>query len=130
HVFLIVVIITGAWYISALATFGITRLMLRFDGDGATSVEMRRMRTQLSVVRRLIAVTIAVLAIGAVLFTFPEVRAVGASVLASAGIVSIVAGLAAQSTLGNLIAGIQLAFSNAVRVGDVVVIEGEWGRIG
>src|SRR5690606_19219178 len=63
-------------------------------------------------------------------FSFPEMRAVGTSLLASAGIVSIVAGLAAQSILGNLIAGIQIAFTDAIRVGDVVVVEGEWGRIG
>ena len=130
HTFLVAVILAAAWFVSALASFGITRVMLRYSGEDAVSPEMRRMRTQLSVVRRLIAVLIAVIAIGAVLFTFPEVRAIGTSVLASAGIVSIVAGLAAQSTLGNLIAGIQLAFSDAIRVGDVVVVEDEWGSIG
>src|SRR5690606_9972520 len=116
HVFLIVQILTGAWLVSAVVTFGITRAMERFDDDNATA-EVRRMRTQLSVVRRLVAVTIAVIAVGAVLFTFEEVRAIGTSILASAGIVSVVAGLAAQSTLGNLIAGIQIAFSDSVRVG-------------
>lgn len=129
HVFLIVQILTGGWLVSAVVTFGITRAMERFD-DETTTAEIRRMRTQLSIVRRLVAVVIAVIAIGAVLFTFPEVRAIGASVLASAGIISIVAGLAAQTTLGNLIAGVQIAFSDSVRVGDVVVVEGEWGRIG
>ena len=49
--------------------------------------------------------------------------------LASAGLISVVAALAAQSTLGNLFAGLQLAFSDAVRIDDVVVVEGEWGRI-
>lgn len=129
HVFLIVQILTGAWLVSAVVTFGITRAMERFDEE-TTTAEVRRMRTQLSVLRRLVAVLIAVIAVGAVLFTFPEVRAIGTSVLASAGIISIVAGLAAQTTLGNLIAGIQIAFSDSVRVGDVVVVEGEWGRIG
>src|SRR5690606_13165468 len=97
HAFLIAVIVAAAWFVSALASFGITRVMVRYSGEDALSVEMRRMHTQLSVVRRLVAVLIAVIAIGAVLFTFPEVRAIGTSVLASAGIVSIVAGLAAQS---------------------------------
>jgi mechanosensitive ion channel-like protein len=63
------------------------------------------------------------------LMTFPGVRALGASLLASAGLISVIAALAAQSTLGNLIAGLQLAFSDAVRIDDVVVVEGEWGRI-
>ncbi|TQL46785.1 small-conductance mechanosensitive channel [Homoserinimonas aerilata] len=130
RVFLIVVILTAGWLLSAITSFGIERVMARYDASGVLGPEARRMRTQLSVVQRLATVLIAVIAFGAVLFTFPEVRAVGASVLASAGIVSIIAGLAAQSTLGNLIAGIQLAFSDAIRVGDVVVVEGEWGRIG
>ncbi|MEX1079943.1 MAG: mechanosensitive ion channel family protein [Homoserinimonas sp.] len=130
HAFLIAVVLSAAWTLSAFASFGITRVMGRYKRDAGAAPEIRRMHTQLLVVRRLVAVLIAVIAVGAVLFTFPEVRAVGTSVLASAGIVSIVAGLAAQSTLGNLIAGIQVAFSDAVRVGDVVVVEGEWGRIG
>ena len=79
--------------------------------------------------RRVTVVAIVVLAAGVMLMTFPPVRALGASLLASAGIISVVAAVAAQSTLGNLIAGLQLAFSDAVRVDDVVVVENEWGRI-
>lgn len=97
--------------------------------DG-TSPEARRRQTQLTIMNRLAVVLIAIMAVGAVLFTFPQVRAVGTSILASAGVVSIIAGLAAQSTLGNLIAGVQIAFTDSIRVGDVVVIEGEWGTIG
>ena len=130
RVFLITVILTGAWLLASVTSFGIGGLVGRYGDDNAGLPAARRMRTQLQVVRRLVSVLIAVIAIGAVLFTFPEVRAVGTSVLASAGIVSIIAGLAAQSTLGNVIAGIQLAFSDAIRVGDVVVVEDEWGRIG
>ena len=129
--FLIVVIIVGSWLLSAITSFGIERLIARDGRDtGHYGPEVRRKRTQLTLLRRLATVFIVILAIGAVLFTFPEVRAIGASVLASAGIVSVIAGLAAQSTLGNLIAGIQLAFSDAIRVDDVVVVEGEWGTIG
>lgn len=130
HAFLIATILAVAWLASSLVSFAISRTMTRYSPEDALEPQLRRRRTQLSVVRRLLVVLIAVFAVGAVLFTFPEVRAIGTSVLASAGIVSIVAGLAAQSTLGNLIAGIQLAFSDAIRVGDVVVVEGEWGRIG
>ena len=73
---------------------------------------------------------IAILAIGFALFTFPAVQGVGAGLLASAGVLSVIGGLAAQSVLGNLFAGIQLAFSNAIRVGDVVVVKDEWGTVG
>jgi hypothetical protein len=80
-------------------------------------------------VRRLVIVVIWLVTIAVMLLTFPEVRVLGGSILASAGVLSIVAGLAAQSSLANVFAGIQLAFSDAIRVDDVVVVEGEWGKI-
>lgn len=131
RVLFIATVLAGAWLLAGLASFGIERLLTRYSVEGGDSVpQIRRMRTQLQVIRRLANVLISVIAVGIVLFSFPEVRAVGTSVLASAGIVSIIAGLAAQSTLGNLIAGIQLVFSDAIRVGDVVVVEGELGTVG
>ncbi|HCS61838.1 MAG TPA: potassium transporter KefA [Microbacterium sp.] len=130
QIFFIVTVITAAWLLSILVSFGIERLMSYDAKLDSTSAEARRRQTQLTILNRLALVLISVIAIGIVLFSFPEMRAVGTSVLASAGIVSIVAGLAAQSTLGNLIAGIQIAFTDSIRVGDVVVIEGEWGTIG
>ncbi|MFS0853232.1 mechanosensitive ion channel family protein [Microbacterium sp. 179-I 3D4 NHS] len=129
RLFLIATILVGAWLLGALASFGFEGLMAREEAV-RVGPHARRRRTQLLVIHRLVLVTIAVLALGAVLFTFPEMRAVGTSLLASAGIVSIIAGLAAQSILGNLIAGVQVAFTDAIRVGDVVVVEGEWGTIG
>ncbi|WP_144876092.1 mechanosensitive ion channel family protein [Microbacterium sp. 1.5R] len=129
RLFLIGTILAGSWLLGALASFGFERLMARED-EGRIGPDARRRRTQLLVIHRLVLVAISVLALGTVLFTFPEMRAVGTSLLASAGIVSIIAGLAAQSILGNLIAGVQVAFTDAIRVGDVVVVEGEWGRIG
>jgi small-conductance mechanosensitive channel len=129
RLFLIATILTGSWLLAASISFGFERLIAR-EETVLFGPEARRRRTQLLVIHRLVLVTIAVLALGTVLFTFPEMRAVGTSLLASAGIASIIAGLAAQSILGNLIAGVQVAFTDAIRVGDVVVIEGEWGRIG
>lgn len=129
RLFLIATILTGSWLLGALASFGFERLMAREEA-AQSGPHARRRHTQLLVIHRLVLVTIAVLALGSVLFTFPEMRAVGTSLLASAGIVSIIAGLAAQSILGNLIAGVQVAFTDAIRVGDVVVVEGEWGRVG
>jgi small-conductance mechanosensitive channel len=127
---LIATVLVGAWLLSMLVTFGMERLMQYDSRRGSAGPEARRRHTQLTVLNRLAVVLVGVIAVGVVLFSFPEVRAVGTSILASAGVVSIIAGLAAQSTLGNLIAGIQIAFTDAIRVGDVVVVEGEWGRIG
>lgn len=129
RMFLIATIGAGAWLLSAAVSLGFEWMIDREEGD-REGVEGRRRTTQLLVIHRLILAVIGVVAVGVALFTFPEMRAVATSLLASAGIASIIAGLAAQSILGNALAGIQIAFSDAVRVGDVVVIEGEWGRIG
>jgi small-conductance mechanosensitive channel len=90
---------------------------------------VRRVRTQMSLIRRVVSAVVMVVAIAAMLLTFPEMRAAGASLLASAGIVGIVAGVAAQSTLSNLFAGLQIAFGDMVRIGDTVVVDGEWGTV-
>ncbi|MBQ1081306.1 mechanosensitive ion channel [Nocardiopsis sp. B62] len=97
--------------------------------NGDADRRARRLQTQVRLLRRVITSVIVILAIASILFTFPEVQALGAGLLASAGVIGIVAGVAAQSTLGNLFAGLQLAFSDALRIGDVVVVEGEWGRV-
>ncbi|WP_017573032.1 mechanosensitive ion channel family protein [Nocardiopsis halotolerans] len=97
--------------------------------NGDADRKARRIQTQVRLLRRVITSVIVTLAVAAILFTFDEVRALGAGLLASAGIIGIVAGVAAQSTLANLFAGLQLAFSDALRIGDVVVVEGEWGRV-
>lgn len=130
RVFFIATILSGAWVLATLVSFGIDRLIQHDRAHDASTPEGRRRRTQLTILNRLAIVVISIIALGIVLFSFPEVRAVGTSLLASAGIVSVIGGLAAQSMLGNLFAGLQIAFTDSIRVGDVVVIEGEWGRIG
>lgn len=89
----------------------------------------RRARTQLLMLRRVLAFGAVVIALGAILLTFTRVRTLGASMLASAGIAGAIAGVAARPTLGNLIAGLQIAFSDMVRMDDVVVVQDEWGRV-
>ncbi|MER6948520.1 mechanosensitive ion channel domain-containing protein [Nonomuraea sp. NPDC000554] len=110
----------------ALTDVVLDRLVL-VQGEG--NRRARRIRTQIGLVRRVAAAVIIVIALGAMLFSFPQVRALGAGLLASAGIAGAVVGIAAQPTLGNMLAGLQLAFSDALRLDDVVVVNNEWGRI-
>ncbi|MBO3752889.1 mechanosensitive ion channel [Streptosporangiaceae bacterium NEAU-GS5] len=130
RVFTILLIICVTWLVIQ-AAYAVTDVIL----DKLTRIEdtadhrVRRMRTQIGLIRRVSAAVVSIAALGAILFTFPEVRALGAGLLASAGIAGVVAGIAAQSTLGNLLAGLQLVFSDALRLDDVVVVQGEWGRI-
>ncbi|MCS5734956.1 mechanosensitive ion channel family protein [Herbiconiux daphne] len=127
--FMIVAIATGAWLVCALALFFEDVALARYTIDRPDNRIARRLRTQVLILRRLAMAVVIVVALGAILLTFPGAQAVGTSVLASAGVVSIIAGLAAQSTLSNVFAGMQIAFSDAVRVDDVVIVENEWGRI-
>ncbi len=104
-------------------------IMGRLRMDVRDNKRVRRARTQVTLLRRMAAAVVVLLGVAAVLMSFPTLRTFGASLLASAGLAGILAGLAAQTTLGNVIAGLQLAFTDALRVDDVVVVEGEWGRV-
>lgn len=101
----------------------------RFDIEAADNLEARRVRTQSTIVRRVVLVFLALLALAAALLRFEGFRELGTGILASAGVAGIILGLAAQRTLGNLLAGIQIAITQPIRVDDVLVVEGEWGRV-
>lgn len=129
HLLVLGIIAAAAWLVAALALVLEDLALSRWRTDVPDNLKARRVKTQVVMLRRVTVAAIVVVTLGVMLMTFPSVRALGASVLASAGIISVVAALAAQSTLGNVFAGLQLAFSDAVRVDDVVVVENEWGRI-
>ncbi|CAN5468192.1 mechanosensitive ion channel [soil metagenome] len=119
----------GAWLLAAVLVFLEDLALARTNVDEPDNRIARRRRTQVLIIKRLTIVAVVVVAIGAVLLSFPGVRAIGASLLASAGVISVVAALAAQSTLANLFAGVQLAFNNAIKIDDAVIVEEEWGWI-
>lgn len=89
----------------------------------------RGIATQVRVLRRVVNVTIGVVAAALMLMQWEVVKSIGVSLLASAGIAGIVLGFAAQRTIGSLIAGIQLSATQPIRIGDVVIVEKEWGTI-
>lgn len=89
----------------------------------------RRLQTQARVLTRAIISVITLIGVAMALMTFPNVRHIGTSILASAGLAGIVAGLAARPLLGNLIAGLQIGMTQPIRIDDVVIVEGEYGTI-
>lgn len=129
HGGLVAFIIALTWLGTGFVSFGFLTAEGRYDLDAADNRLARKAHTQLRVLRQVVVVLVWMLGVGAALLTFPAVQAFGASLLASAGIASIVAGIAAQSLLANIFAGMQIALSDAIRVDDVVVAGGEWGRI-
>jgi small-conductance mechanosensitive channel len=118
-----------AWLVIATSKVIDDALGVHFRMDVSDNLAARRVHTQARVLRRAITVVIVILTIGAMLVTFPQVRELGASVLASAGLAGIVVGFAARPVLQNVIAGIQIAIAQPIRLDDVVIVEGEWGRI-
>jgi small-conductance mechanosensitive channel len=101
----------------------------RFQVDIKDNLRARKIHTQFRVLKRIVIAVVGIIALATVLMTFPKVRQLGTTILASAGIIGVVVGLAAQKTIGTFIAGLQIAFTQPIRVDDVVIVENEWGRI-
>ena len=118
HVLLIVALACLTWMAYAAAWVFEDAAKARQDSDQGRS---RRFETQAQVLRRLTQSLVVVVGAVAIIGTFEVARQAMTTVLASAGVISVIAGLAAQQTLGNVFAGLQLAFTDAIRVGDVVV---------
>ena len=101
----------------------------RYQPRNADDLRHRQMRTRFQYLERVVDMFIIVVAIATALMSFEEFRRFGGSLLASAGLASVIIGFAAQRSLGNLIAGFQVAFTQPIRLGDVLVVEGEWGTV-
>jgi small-conductance mechanosensitive channel len=103
--------------------------LTRFRIDTTDNLRARRVHTQLRILKKVVVVIVGILAMAAILMNFERARQLGTSILASAGIAGIIVGLAAQRSIGTLIAGIQIAITQPIRLDDVVIVENEWGRI-
>ncbi|MEU9501168.1 mechanosensitive ion channel domain-containing protein [Streptomyces sp. NPDC048196] len=125
----LVLIAATAWLAIRAAAAIVESSYSRYAASARDVARVRRVRTQVTLIQRVVTAVVTVVAAASMLLTFPEMRTVGTSMLASAGLLGIVAGIAAQSTLGNLFAGLQIAFGDMVRIGDTVVVDGEWGTV-
>jgi small-conductance mechanosensitive channel len=121
----------------AAFAFLITRIIVVFqdmiyhrnDISAADNLKARKIRTQIKFLSQFLIAFVVVLSIAAMLLSFDSLRKIGTGLLAGVGVGSIIIGFAAQNTLSNLLAGFQIAFTQPIRIDDVVVVEGEWGRI-
>ncbi len=118
-----------AWSVMLLTAVMADVLAARYRIDVSDNLAARRIQTQVAVLRRIISVVVVIVTIAVMLLSIPEVRAIGASLLASAGLAGLVIGMAMKSTLGNLIAGIQIALTQPIRIEDAVIVEGQWGWV-
>lgn len=124
------VTMSAVWLVVRVADAVADGLLNSYSRRARDPRRVRQLNTQFTLIRR---ITTAVLAVAtaaiAMLILFPGLRVLGTSLLASAGIIGIIAGVAAQSTLSNLMAGLQIAFGDSVKIGDTVVVEGEMGTV-
>jgi small-conductance mechanosensitive channel len=106
-------------------------MLRRYDITAENNFQARRVHTQFQLFRRILIAFVVIIDIGALLWTFndPRIWHYGSGLLASAGIASLILATAAKSTASNLFAGLQIAFTQPIRIDDVVVVQGEWGRI-
>jgi small-conductance mechanosensitive channel len=129
RIFLCLFIVQLGWIAAVIANIAMDRYVYGLKLDVADNLVARKAVTQMGLLRQAVNVVLALLTVGFALMSFDSVRQFGYSLFASAGIVGIVAGLAARPLFENLIAGLQLAFTQPLRMGDAVVINNEWGWV-
>ena len=117
------------WLILGMLHLGEAYVRDRFRMDVEDNLRVRQLYTQLAMLRRVSAFIVIILGLGVLLTTFDNIRQIGTTLLASAGVVGIILGVAAQKTIGLVLAGLQVAFTQPIRIDDVLVVEGEWGRV-
>ncbi|MFJ2580598.1 mechanosensitive ion channel family protein [Kitasatospora aureofaciens] len=129
HAILLLLLASLGWLTVRVVAALLEALLSRYETVTDDPARVQRVHTQISMLRRVVSAVIVVVTIAVMLLTFAAMRTIGASLLASAGIIGIVAGIAAQSTLGNFFAGLQIAFGDTVRIGDTVVVDGQQGTV-
>ncbi|MFI4927066.1 MAG: mechanosensitive ion channel family protein [Burkholderiales bacterium] len=129
HVTVLVLIGSMTWF-AASAISGFAQGVLERHPVGTDdNLQARRIQTQTDVLSRTAQVLVFIAGTAMALMTFPSARQVGASLLASAGVLGVVGGLAARPVFANLIAGLQIALAQPIRLDDVLIVKGEWGRV-
>jgi small-conductance mechanosensitive channel len=125
----ILLIVTVAIILFQAVNLGEKAVLTKFDIKAADNLQARKIYTQIHVISKVVYAVISLFTIASILMLFQEVRQFGTSILASAGVVGIVIGFAAQKTISNLFAGFQIAMTQPIRLDDVVIVENEWGRV-
>lgn len=129
HVTSLAIIATFIW-LGLRAVAAVQQIILvKNPVDISDNLRARRIQTQTRVLVRTLSVLVIIIGVSGMLMTFPTARQFGTSLLASAGLAGLAVGFAARPVLGNLIAGLQIAITQPIRLDDVVIVEGEWGRI-
>jgi small-conductance mechanosensitive channel len=129
HLFSLCLIGLITWLVISVTLASRDIIISRYEINARESYKARAAYTQLTMISKVILVIVVIIALAAMLMSFDKIRAIGVSILASAGIMGIIVGFAAQRSLATLLAGLQIAITQPIRINDVVIMEGEWGTI-
>lgn len=129
HIITIFYIISFSWIMIQAVRISRILLLMKYDIEAKDNLQARKVYTQFRILQQLLITLIVILAIAVALMTFDRVKQLGVSLLASAGLAGLIIGFAAQKSIGNVIAGLQIALTQPIRLDDVVIVEGEWGKI-
>lgn len=129
HLVSVGIIVVSAWLAMRIIAETGSMFIGKSELEKSDNLEARKLATHLDLTRKVLNVLIVVIAAAGVLMTFDTVRQVGVSLLASAGVAGIILGFAAQKSIAMLLAGIQIAVTQPIRIDDVVIVENTWGRI-
>jgi len=124
-------VIALGWFVVGCIYVFQNAILRRYDLKADDNIQARRVHTQFQLFRRMLISFVVIIDVGALLWSFndPRIWHYGSGLLASAGVASVILATAARSTAANFFAGLQIAFTEPIRIDDVVVIQGEWGRI-
>jgi small-conductance mechanosensitive channel len=122
-------ILSSGWLLIRLTSVFKDLILRKYHLDAADNLEARKIHTQLMVIRKITIVGITVVTLSVVLMGFERFHELGTGILASAGVAGLVVGLAARTTFSNLLAGVQIALTQPIRIDDAVLVENEWGRV-
>ena len=128
-IFSSLLIVSIAWLLIQSLSVMEELILHQYKIGDIENLHARKIYTQVQIIRKMLIVVIVVLALASILMSYERFQKLGTGILASAGIVSIIIVLAAQRTFGNFLAGIQIAFTQPIRMNDVVIVENEWGII-
>ena len=125
----ILLIVALAWVLIVIVRIAKLVFLENYDTAKENNLRSRKLHTQFNILERIVIFLIVIIAVGLILMLFEGVRRIGISVFASAGVAGIIIGLAAQRMIAAVLAGLQIAITQPIRLDDVVIIENEWGRI-
>ncbi|MFO7998952.1 MAG: mechanosensitive ion channel [Bacteroidales bacterium] len=125
----VLIVLSLAWAIIAVIRTAKNQFLKNFDIDQADNLKTRKVHTQYNILEKILIFIIIVIATAVALMLFDGVRNIGISLFASAGVAGLIIGLSAQKALGSILAGLQIAITQPIRIDDVVIVENEWGWI-